>query len=175
MKTLIIFLTLFSTFIFGQVENFDIKNDKIKWEKIFYTKDSFDNIITELKEKSNLENVQFKDNTINLNFKDLPIDYKGAGKPFISVTEYLESSLFFGKAVVEFKENRYRVTVTDIAYKYKPSGMKAMSDRLNPLENKAFSMNTKSFNSRFRKDAYLIDFTLDHLFNTKNTYENKEW
>lgn len=124
MKNLILLFTFLSIFTFGQVENFNIINDKIKWEKIFYTKDSFDNIIAELKEKSNFENIQFEDNTINLNFKDLPIDYKGAGKPFISVTEYLESSLFFGKAVVEFKENRYRVTVTDISYKYKSSGMK---------------------------------------------------
>ena len=175
MKNLILLFTFLSIFTFGQVENFDIINDKIKWEKIFYTKDSFENIIQELKEESSFENVQVDENTITLNFKDLLIDYKGAGKPFMSVTEYLESGLFFGKAVIEYKENRYKVTVTDIKYQYKPSGMRVMPIKLNPLENKVFSMNTKSFSSRFRKDAYLVNFTFTNLFNTKNTFENKEW
>lgn len=175
MKYLILLFTFLSTVAFGQVDNFDIVNEKIKWEKVYYTKDSFENILNEWKERATLENIQNENQTVTLSFKELPIDYKGAGKPYISLTDYLASSWFFGKAKIEFKDNRYRVTITDIAYQYKPSGLHTYSDRLNELEKKAYSMNTSSFSSRFRKDAYIINFTFEKLFNTKNTFENKEW
>lgn len=177
MKNLILLFGLFSTLAFGQIENFTIENNKVQWQKVYNKTYKIDELINEVNKSGQFYDIVATDSLITLKFKDNEIDYKGAGKPFISVTEYIESCLFSGNGLIEFKEGKYRVTLTDITYYYKPSRVRNNSNkkRIHFLEDRAMQKNSKQFNSRFNTDAFIFNYSFGNLFDFKNLTKNESW
>lgn len=177
MKKILFLFSFISSLTFGQVENFTSTDRQVQWQKVYDKTYKIDELINEVNKSGQFYDIVATDSLITLKFKDNEIDYKGAGKPFISVTEYIESCLFSGNGLIEFKEGKYRVTLTNITYYYKPSSVRNNSNkkRIHFLEDRAMQKNSKQFNSRFNTDAFIFNYSFGNLFDFKNLTKNESW
>ena len=177
MKTILFLFPFLSCFVFGQVENFTSNERQVQWQKVYDKTYSFDELLKEVNYSGQFYDITSTDSVITFKFKNHEIDYKGAGKPFISVTMYIESSVFSGNAIIEFKEGKYRVTLKNITYQYKPSSVRNNTNAQNIhfLEDRALNKHGNTFNSRFTKDAFMFNYSFGNLFDFKNLTKDEKW
>jgi hypothetical protein len=176
-KNSILLLLTFFSLAFGQSQNFSAVDKRLQWQKIYNTTLKLDEILSKINNGGKFINIKNSNNVIDADFKDFSIDYLGAGNHFISVTEYIESSIFSGHAKIEYKEGKYRVIINDITYQYRKSKLIQRSPNQinNPIENKAIDKKTGNLNARFRKDAFMFDYSFNALFDFDNSVKTDEW
>lgn len=106
MKKLLLFITLLTSSFYAQ-ENFKIENNSIIWQKVF---DNFTNLdLKQLQQNPFCANLQFN-NVISgtSNYYQFP------NKEGLPVFAYQDFKCFI---LVEEKENKYRVTISNITFK----------------------------------------------------------
>lgn len=118
-----IFLFCFSIMLisnsFGQdyINNFKLdENKKIYWQNIVETELDYSNILTLINESGNFENIEpFKDKIV-CSLRPYILNYKGLGYKYMLTPFYISRSLVSGNVIFEFKDEKYRVTIKNIAF-----------------------------------------------------------
>jgi hypothetical protein len=102
------------------------------------------------------------------------MDYKGLGKREMMTSMYLSRTLYDALAVIEFKENRLRVTVRDLKAIQKYSDGLFEKGEMHPIEFWAINRKGEFRNRFIKNDVDIINFTLNNLFKPKNQINN-DW
>ena len=104
--TLLIFLLLIASSVKAQepVNNFQVTNGEITWQWYYPTTMTFEQLQEEVKDSGLLKNIEIANNKIRGDVKSIEV----------SNTDYLGMSNYYGFAVIDFKDGKYRVTLKNI-------------------------------------------------------------
>ena len=182
MRNLIFVFTLFSVCVLEQTENFFINGSEVYWQKIFESKKDFNEIKEIIKEKNNVKITEVTENKINGELNNFTMNYKKAGYSYMSTPIILnESNKYSANFTIEFKDNKYRVTVRNVSSKgidmYSFSGGLGISSNVSTtLEELALKKG--QFKNQFIKTtSKIIDVTFIDKFDVENIQlkENDNW
>ena len=121
MKTLIFALLLLPALAFGQTSNFHLSEGVMQYRNIFtYDSLNVDNLESRLKASLpvvyGLSNIQFESGLIRGDIKALTANYKQYGATWAGSWLMLGYPMD-GKFLIEIKDGKYRLTVTDLSLK----------------------------------------------------------
>lgn len=114
MKKVLFLFVLISGFAFGQMENFVIENNQVRWNKVYETTKTFDELKEAVRSNAKLKITSETENSLTGEFSDLVMNYKKAGFSYMSTPMILnETNAYHGGFKIDFKEGRYRATITN--------------------------------------------------------------
>lgn len=163
MKIAAILLFFVPSIFFAQT-NLMLENGKVVWQKVYNVETTPSDYKNQLLQSLNFQSVDIVENTIYTVVRDIDMDYKSLGKGEMTTSMYLSRANYDAIAMIEFKDDRFRVTVRDLkAIQIYSDGLFEKGE-MHPLE--FWAVNRKGeFKKYFLKnDAEIIDFTLDKLF-----------
>lgn len=163
--TFLLFFTLLaSNFSQTENENFSIESNQLIWQKIYETKLSRGEIIDEIKTTGKFENINMLENKLTANIVDLSIDYKGYGESEMSTPMYLSRSFVKAFLILEFEDEKYKVTIKNIKLVQKYDDGLSKANEVTEIENYALSKRNTEFKSSFlRKPARILNYTFSKL------------
>lgn len=168
MKNSIILLLLFPVLFFSQVENFTANNRQLSWGKIYETSLSKNDLINILKSSGKFSITSEDDNSIFGSTKNIMADYKGAGFTTMGTTIYVQNSSIGSNFKIDFKENKYRVTINNIILTELVSPIGSFLKTQDPniaLEMYVLKNGKDEFRGTFEKrDAKIFNYTFTNLF-----------
>jgi hypothetical protein len=172
MKNCLIIFLFWTCFVQSQTENnFKIEDNKVIWQKVFDTELNFNEICQAIKESGNFENIEIGENKTTTQLKIFVIDYEGAGYRTMNTSMYITYFNYTGFAIIEFKDNKYRITLKTIQLKKGATipDVPMMEDtdiEFYVLKNGQFR---KSF---LRDDCKIFEYNFNKKFNFKKV---KDW
>lgn len=123
MKTLLTtIILLFTTVTIYAQENFYVENGDIMWSKVFNKKPNTSQLAAQL------SNVVKLDNSINGRLIDLRIDYKAQGYKRMKMPIFVTYP-YCADVQIEFKDDRYRVTIRNIKFENYQTAMNALAEK----------------------------------------------
>jgi len=131
-KLFIIFLitgSVHSQKLVDSIFTFKAVDNELVWQKIFTSEiDDLQNVFKkEVVTNMQLENLQEIDNTISFNVKGEKIDFKKYGGTWGNTAVFIQYPQNF-LVVIDFKDDRYRVTVKSIKVDFTTSGINSIND-----------------------------------------------
>ena len=174
-KLILIFFLSCSILYFGQIENFKLENEQISWQKIYDTDKSFDEIYDLIKSNTQFSDVVRDENSITFLIKDYSIDYKGAGGSLLMTNAYISNSKYSGNVLLNFKDSKYRITLSHIMYLY--TSMDLNFGRNQTSYSLEESVIKKSeFRSIYKKDSSIFNYSFTKLFDfSKYKKSTNDW
>lgn len=114
--TNLIFILSLPTIGFGQTsyKDFKIENGELIYQRVFDTVVNIQNAHKYYTSQPRVKNIQVFDNYITGEFEDEVLDYRKYGRNWASTPILFINYHFSGKIKVEFKEDKYRLTVFGI-------------------------------------------------------------
>lgn len=177
-KIFIIVLTLVSATSHGQetVNNFQIANSEIIWQKVFETTLTFEQLKEKIKDSGLLEKIEIGDNKISGDLKQLDADFKGAGFTEMGTPIYISRSHFTGFVILEFKDGKYRATLKKIVLTQKYSDPLTKQGEMTNLEFFGLKNGKNEMTNSFKKSPSLIlDYTFTKKFDFKDSPKKDDW
>lgn len=115
---LLIPLSLFPIIVCAQNDNdnFKIEGSEFVWQRIFNTDLNFDDLLKEVRSRGVvvINNVDHQNSSIQAEFSEITPAVREAGFKDMSTPMYASRVTAFGNVSIDFKEGRYRVTVSRI-------------------------------------------------------------
>ncbi|MGL6129541.1 hypothetical protein [Chryseobacterium artocarpi] len=171
MKKILLFILInFITLSFAQESAFIISNKQVVWQHIYESNKNIDEVKQSLLSRGKLKITNIENGLIYGDISDFMMDYKGAGNTLMGTPIYLSSSKFFGNFKIEFKEGKYRVSVTNIRLKGETFSLYSSraalsSDSNDNLETLILKNDRESFKGSFDgKSSRIINYSLTQLF-----------
>lgn len=158
-----------------ELENFQIENNSLVWQYVFETDLSFKELTEKIKESGVLENPEITDDKIISKTKQLKVLYKEAG---FGSTWYVVGYFIQPMAKIEFKESRYRVTLTNMSLHLNQTSPVAGIAEKTVLEQFALNGSKTKFTRQFIKKSskiYNFTFNKEFHFNKTTNIEDEEW
>ena len=164
---------LVSLFAQDTIYNFRTEQDELIWQKVYETQSSFDELLSYVQNNGVLESISVTNNKITGDLKPFEVDYKGAGYSRGFTPIYLLSNLFTGYVVIEFKESRYRVTISKIMLEQLYSnGLSQMGEK-ETLNTFAIKKGKNTMKDIFKGSASkIVDYNFNKLFTIKKQDDN---
>lgn len=171
---LTLLLIVLSINIFSQQyqhSNFISENNQLKWVKIFKDTLHKSEIIKRIIIGSNFSEFKFEEDIVFFKLPYSTSNFRPYGFNYFWFPDYIEEDSYCS-GIIEFKENRYRVTIQQI-------NIKVIDSRTNTLKTVNISENiiakNKIANNRSTNKAlYLFENYFDDIF-TINTSKKDEW
>ncbi len=167
--TIILLFANLTIFAQQHPETFSVRDGDIIWQKVYDSSLDSSAVATTLQGNAHLSD--FENTPLGLACKvNLGrLDYQGAGFRYIQTVALVTSTQAAGQALLQFREGRYRVTVSMIVFNSDIQALPTvtLADFLgnkNSIQNVFFSKNT----------AAILDYNLNRLFLIVET-ENDEW
>ena len=92
---------------------------------------------------------------------------------------YIASGVFTGGAVIEFKEGKYRVTISNVMYDFSYLSIATMEDAKtrNNLEEVALKRGSNDFKNGFlKRDTEVLNYTFNDIFDvSKLKKQDDNW
>ncbi|MEN8187870.1 MAG: hypothetical protein ABFR05_12140 [Bacteroidota bacterium] len=105
---------------------------------------------------------------------ELSLDFKGYGASEMSTPIYIARSYVKSYFIIEFKENRYRVTIKSIKLVQKYDDGLSKEGEISDMELYALKKRNTEFKSSFlKKPSKIINFTFQKITNFKEADEEK--
>lgn len=172
----IIFLTALSIVAQESVNNFIPENNKIVWQKVFETNLDKAQLLDIIKVSGVFENYDIEDDKISGQINPVDADFKGAGFSEMSTPIYIARSFFDGYLIIEFKENRYRVTLKNIMLIQQYDDGLSKAGEKTTIETYAIKNGQNELKKAFTKSpSVILDYTFTNIFNFKLTENNDNW
>ncbi len=154
-----------------EINNFLIDESKVIWQKVFETPFTFDEIVQKIKEAGMMVNIETTEAKLIGDLKPLKIDYKGAGYSGANTAIIISRSDLLGYVLLEYKENKYRVTVKNMSLCHRYDDPFFKQGELTSMES--LSIKKNEFKSPFKKSpSAIFDYTLTKAFTFKNSTDN---
>ena len=158
------------------VNNFSVNDREVVWQKVFDTDCTFDEVKTILMESGKLEIKHVGENKILADLKPVRALYRELGYGRLTTTIYLIEGYFRAFAVIEYKENRYRVTLKKISvntYTETVNDGEVITDSWNLLSTYCLKNRKESYKSGFKnEDSKILDHTFNKSFKIKKSTED---
>jgi hypothetical protein len=171
-------LSVMTTISYGQenVNNFIIDNSELVWQKVFETSMTFEELKEKIKDSGLFEKVEISDNKLSGEIKPFSADFNGAGFSEMSAPIYIARSTLSGFIIIEYKENKYRVTLKKILLTQKYTDPLTNQGETTQLEFFGLKNNMYEMTNYFKKSpSYILDYTLTKKFDFKDSTIKKEW
>ena len=171
MRIILLFLTIvcFKSFSQGsEYENFKIEDRKLIWQKVYETEFSKDEIIKSIKESGIIKEIEYLENSLTGTIENLDLDFKGFGNTEMNTAMYISRSYFKSFVLIEFKENRYRMTLKEMKLVQKYSDGLNEEGEISELGDYSIKNNNLDFKKSFKKSpSGILNFTFDKVFEIK--------
>ena len=112
MKYIIIAIALITTLSLKAQENFHLTSGEVTWEKVYETEKSKEEVIAHFEKSSLFKIFKVEEGKVFATLKPQGIDLERVG--IAGVPTILRKTDFAGKVLIRFKDNKYRVTYTEI-------------------------------------------------------------
>ena len=154
MKYLIITIALITTLNLNAQDNFTLNEGKVTWQKVYETKKSKEEIISYFKSSGLFKLFRVEDGKIIATLRPQPID-KDDKKIAVTLPPALVvKAKFAGTVVIGLKDDKYRVTYTDILIV--GSGEIIKKGTKDPFEKHYVNKDGKAFRISFHKKPKTI-------------------
>ena len=175
MKNIILRLTVFITPLIasGQVvNNFNVQDGTLIWQKIYETNLSTEDLNSYFSDSGLFGDLKSTDKAISGEIKLIDADFKGAGYKEMTTPIYISRSHFTGFLKIEFKDQKYRVTVKNIKMIQKYSDPLSEKGEIESIET--FAVNKKGeLKYKFNKaPSKILDYTFLNLFTVKKATDD---
>lgn len=158
--------------IIGQ-EGFYLENGNMVWQKVYDIQTTLENYRKHLLLNNSIKGIDKVDEELYAQIGGLQMDYKGAGVSEFNTSMYIARGVFSGVGIIEFKDDRYRVTVRDISMKQNYSD--ALTEQGTSFSLKDFAIRNGDFRKGFlKRDAHIFDHSFTELFKIKKGTKD-EW
>ena len=148
-----------------EYDNFKIENRDVIWQKVFETKLSKEEVITYLKENGNISYLEISDNKLTGQLTKVEADYKGFGKTEMGTTIYIARSFFNAFTIIDFKDNRYRVTLKNIRLIQKYSDALSEEGQKTSLKTYAVKNRKPLLRNSFKgSPSGILNYTFTKIF-----------
>lgn len=107
-------LLTFYSFAQESVNNFTVKDNEIIWQKGYDTPLSFQALTDVIKSSGLVNNIQVAENKVSGELKPIDADFKAAGYSEMLTPMYVSRSHIAGFMIIDYKEGKYRVTLSKI-------------------------------------------------------------
>ena len=164
----LLFILLFTISINAQ-HDFKIESNDLIWQKVYESNLSKEDVFTTLKTSGKFENVEIMGNSIVADIIKFPIDL--GGKSRMNFYIYITAYNFAGKAILDFKDGRYRATIKNIQMFEIMSNTRLSVDM---IKLETFATRGDEFKPRFEnKDTPILQDNFNSLFEL-NSYDS-DW
>jgi len=151
--------------------NFLIEENKVIWQKVFETPLSFRDVVEKVKESGAMTSMEEGDTKIIGDLKPLPADFKGAGYTMMNTAIIVTSSDLLGYVLVEYKDNRYRVTIKNIQLSQKYDDPLSEMGQKTSIE--VYAIKKGEFKNSFLNSiSKILDYTFTKTFSVKKSNDN---
>lgn len=175
MKNLILLFLLFPIISFGQevINPFKIEQGKLQWQKVYNTDLTVDQILANVSAKGVLQEIIKTDNGFTANIQDLNLDYRALGISEWVMEIYISRSLLNAGVLVEVKDGRYRVTITNMILVQRYTDSLTKQGEKTPIE--VFS-GTKNMKKGFlKRPTQVMNYSFDNVFAPSQTKLDDNW
>ena len=177
-KTILILLMLISQISNSQkleFDNFIFDNGKVKWQKVYNSKLEKNDIIQFYQKSGIIREFNYSENLITGLIEKTGIDYKQYEKSFSSPEPYITNSFLSCFITIEFKQNRYRLTLTDLKLIQKYENDSRKLGQIGELKDYVIKSNDSDYTRLFKKiSSKIFNNTFDKLFEIKIS-DTDEW
>ncbi len=178
MKSILFFLC--STFLVGfnlsETDNFEIENGQVIWQKVYDTDLTKEQLIGQIKSSGKFKNISENGESLSAEIDQLSMDFKGYGVSEMSTPMYVSRSYVQAFALIEFKEERYRVTLKNIKFVKKYDDALSKEGETTDIELFALKKRNTEFKSAFlKKPSKIMDFTFQKVTDFKGVVKEDKW
>ena len=143
--------------------NFSVQNNDLAWQKVYDSERTSNQLIEDFIKSGVFNNFNTDQNSIFGELKPFAADYKSAGYGEMMTPIYIARSFFGAHCMIEFKEDRYRVTLTDIYAVQKYSDPLTEMGELTDL--KRYAVENNNLIERFLgPEAHILNYTFEKHF-----------
>lgn len=176
MKKLLLLLLFISQSMFGQeTNNFKIENRDLIWQYIFETDLSQEELKQELSTKGLWESFEkVGDDLIGI-CSGIDADFKGAGYGEMSVPMYVARMSINFHSLIQFKDGRYRVTITNIKLVQKYDDPLVKQGQVISLNDFAVKRNGDFKTMFLRKPSEIYNYTFMSSLEIQQNERPDDW
>ena len=178
MKSILLFLfsTVLISFNLSETNNFGIENGQVIWQKVYETNLTHSQIISQIKSSGDFKNISENDESLSAEIDQLSLDFKGFGISEMSTPIYVARSYINAFVLIEFKENRYRVSIKNIKLVQKYDDALSKAGETTDIELFALKKQNTEFKSNFlNKPSGIIDFTFQKITDFNQAISEDKW
>lgn len=173
-------LILCSIFLIGftppETDNFQIENGLVLWQKVYETDLTKEQLIKQIKSSGQFENISENEESLSAEINQLSMDFKGYGISKISTPMYVSQSYVKAFVLIEFKDERYRVTLKNIKFAQKYEDALSKEGETTDIELYALKKRNTVFKSSFlKKPSKIMDFTFQKITHFKRITKKDKW
>ena len=170
---------------FVEVNGFQVnEKGELYWQRVFYTDLEKNDLFLKLISKG-IKDVYVSDNSIAGNISKIEPNYLGMNIPKNSLKSPLVNSTINAALLIEYKEGKYRVTLSNLNFDVEEHNINRVSSVSYYEIVEQYSINQFAvqvgkggayLSEKFRKDfSKPINFTLEKLFEIDNKIYLKSW
>tara|TARA_R110002012_G_scaffold321178_1_gene547913 strand:+ start:99 stop:614 length:516 start_codon:yes stop_codon:yes gene_type:complete len=160
-----IFIPFFLLIIISSYgQNMALENGRIIWQKIYSSNKSIDEIHNLILKSGNFSDIKKTGSQITANINQFLLNRKLSKS---SGSLYMYTDDITGFVLIEFKEQRYRITVKNLTF-ISNTEIHALGDGVGartPLERYALNGNGEYRKAYLKRDEGVIDANLNQIFN----------
>ncbi len=178
MKYLFVIIISILTLNLGSVDidNFQIEDGNLIWQKVHQTDLSKEEIIIQIKISGEYDNINIIGESLTATISRKELDFKEMGESNSSVPIYIVNSDINAFVHFEFKNNKYRVTVKKIVLVQKSTNILSEEGEITNIETYALrNQNTELKNSFSKKPASILDYTLTKMTKIDKVVNDEKW
>ncbi|MDB4293518.1 hypothetical protein N9954_08935 [Maribacter sp.] len=175
MKTFLVSLycSLFFLVQPSKTANFSIENGQLIWQKVYATELSKEQLIQEIRNSGTFKNSSVFEEKLTAEISELYLDYDGYGEK--SLLPPLNSRYIKSYVIIDFKENKYRVTLKSIKLTPIITGGESYDSTI-ALERVALQKEGGGFKDKFlKKTSKIMDFTFQKITHFKEIEKKDDW
>lgn len=147
------------------VNGFKIENDEVIWQHIFKTNQTQEDLIKSIKMSGLLSDIKESEGTLSGNFSKMESEFKKAGYTETNTPIYVSRMFITGFAILEIKDNKYRVTLKKMVLTQKYTDALTKSGENETIEYCALKNDKSRFTNAFKKAPSIIyNFTFLQKF-----------
>lgn len=176
MKKLLLLLVLISQSVFGQeTSNFKIENRDLVWQFIFETDLSQEELKQELSTKGIWESFEKVGEDLIGICSGMDADFKGAGYSEMSVPIYVARKSINFHSLIQFKDGRYRVTISNIKLIQKYDDGLTKQGVVWALSEIAVNKNGSFRKGFLKKPSEIYNYTFMNSLEIQQNEDREEW
>ncbi|MBN2777951.1 MAG: hypothetical protein JXR36_09920 [Bacteroidales bacterium] len=182
MRRIILFAVFLMTCIFAysqnsdSINNFHIENNRVVWKKVFKTSLDFEQLFSKAKDAGLFENVEKGQAKIRGELKYIDAEPLEYGFMDINTAAYVNNNFIKGFVVIEFKPERYRVTLRRIMLTEKHVDTLNIPGASSLIEREIFKLGKIEFNNQFKnRSSILLNDTFTQYFDFSQMICDDNW
>jgi len=178
MKSILLFAwsLFFVNFTLSVTDNFEIENGQVLWQKVYETDLTKEQLIGQIKSSGQFVNISENGESLTAEINQLSMDFKGYGISEMSTPIYISRSYVKAFVLIEFKDERYRVTLKNIKFVQKYEDALSKEGETTDIELYALKKRNTEFKSSFlKKPSKIMDFTFQKVTDFKIIEKKDKW